>query len=387
MICGTNAMAMPPAVLVEILIEPANATYLPGAVPSGTLTAVYDTGATEVVTPDHFSPSIIDEYTNEVIFSYDGLTVSQSCTVNAWVMNNTVYSSYSNRNWAVITGGWDGNRPRNGTTTVVDTGLQVKLTAYGQYWATQLDDYFDLSKIKTITISGTGTCPSSNNDYCRIALALVTDDQTPKYQRGSLTNALRSWNGQTFSSVTWDVSDLTDMAKLSIMGCTSSSYGTANIIVSNIMITTVEDVVLNGIVLSGQLEGAELVKYQSGNISGTTYTWDAGIKTALNTYSGNCYLWVELNKTVNLTNVKLVEFTINMNQNAQGSNPTSYNYYCGVSADSGSSLTNYVTYSGNNTGTQWLDVSTFNGAYYLKVEHFVNGWGRTCRLTKIRLLS
>lgn len=154
---------------------------------------------------------------------------------NVWIDNGSVISPYSDRNWAVVTGGWDGNRDRNGTTTVVSNGLRVNLTQYGKYWATKLDNPFDLSKISTITITGSGTCPSSNNTYCRIAVALITSSQTPTYKAGTITNALRSWNGQTFSSVTWDVSGLSDTAYLSIMGCTSSSYGTAQITVSNVL--------------------------------------------------------------------------------------------------------------------------------------------------------
>lgn len=156
---------------------------------------------------------------------------------NIWIDNGSVISIYSNRNWAVVTSGWDGNRPRSGTTSVVSNGLRVNLTSYGQYWATQLNNPFDLSKINTITISGAGTCPSSNNTLCRIALALVTSSQTPSYKAGAISNALKSWNGQTFSSVTWDVSSLTGNAYLTIMGCTSSSYNSATITVGNIIVS------------------------------------------------------------------------------------------------------------------------------------------------------
>lgn len=159
-------------------------------------------------------------------------------------------------------------------------------------------------------------------------------------------------------------------------------------ILLNHHVNTVKDItILDGTTLYGDLVGANLAKYQSGNISGTTYTWDAGIKTALNTYSGNCYMWVELDKPVNLTKFKTIEFTVNMNQNSQSSSPGSYNYYCGVSATSGASLTNSVAYSGNTTGVKTLDISSLSGSYYIKVEHFVNGWGRQARLTKVRLLT
>lgn len=156
---------------------------------------------------------------------------------NIWIENNSVISPYSNQNWNVVTGGWDGNRPRNGSTSVTAQGLKIALTQYGQYWATKLDTPLPLDKIASIRIEGSGTSASSNNTLTRLAIALIRSGTTPGYKAGSITNALKSWNGQNFASTTFDVSNLTGEAILTIMGCTSSSYNTAQLTISNLVFT------------------------------------------------------------------------------------------------------------------------------------------------------
>lgn len=156
---------------------------------------------------------------------------------NIWIENNRVISPYSNQNWNVITGGWDGNRPRKGTTTVTAQGLKIALTDYGQYWATKLNTPIPLDKIASIRIEGSGSSASGNNTLTRLAIALIRANNIPTYKAGSVGNALKSWNGQNFASNTFDVSNLTGDAILTIMGCTSSSYNTAQLTISNLVFT------------------------------------------------------------------------------------------------------------------------------------------------------
>lgn len=156
---------------------------------------------------------------------------------NIWIENNSVISPYSNQNWNVITGGWDGYRPRKGSTTVTAQGLKIALTDYGQYWATKLDTPLPLDKIASIRIEGSGTSASGNNTLTRLAIALIRADSIPTYKAGSVGNALKSWNGQDFASTTFNVSDLTGDAILTIMGCTSSSYNAAQLTISNLVFT------------------------------------------------------------------------------------------------------------------------------------------------------
>lgn len=156
---------------------------------------------------------------------------------NIWIENNSVISPYSNQNWYVVTGGWDGERPRKGSTSVTAQGLKIALTDYGQYWATKLDTPLPLDKIASIRIEGSGTSASNNNTLTRLAIALIRPDTVPGYKQGSVSNALKSWNGQNFASTTFDVSDLTGDAILTIMGCTSSSYNTAQLTISNLVFT------------------------------------------------------------------------------------------------------------------------------------------------------
>lgn len=156
---------------------------------------------------------------------------------NIWIENNSVISPYSNQNWNVVTGGWDGNRGRGGTTSVTANGLKIRLNAYGKYWATKLDTPLPLDKIASIRIEGSGTSASNNKTLTRLAIALIRSETTPGYKNGSVTNALKSWNGQNFASATFDVSNLTGDAILTIMGCTSSSFNTAELTISNLVFT------------------------------------------------------------------------------------------------------------------------------------------------------
>lgn len=76
MICGTNAISK--REIVGVTITPSSTIYFTGASPIGVLTAIYNDGSSEIVTPDSISPSIITASTTSVIFSYGGYTASQS---------------------------------------------------------------------------------------------------------------------------------------------------------------------------------------------------------------------------------------------------------------------------------------------------------------------
>lgn len=156
---------------------------------------------------------------------------------NIWIENNRVISPYSNQNWNVITIGTDDYRTRKGSTTVTSSGLKIALTDYGQYWATKLNTPIPLDKIASIRIEGSGTSPSDNNNWTRLAIALIRPGTVPGYKQGIVSNALKSWNGQNFASTTFDVSNLTGDAILTIMGCTSSTYNTAQLTISNLVFT------------------------------------------------------------------------------------------------------------------------------------------------------
>lgn len=144
-------------------------------------------------------------------------------------------------------------------------------------------------------------------------------------------------------------------------------------------------VILDGNNTYGDLRGADINPYYTGNYSTHNAKWNNGVYVTIGANSSAAvYAWGELSIPVSFKKFSTLRITCNFNSATAGTtqNPS---FYVGYGTETGTTFTQSQNF-GSGTGVKTFDISNLTGTYYIKCRVSCTAWERSARMNKIELL-